>query len=539
MYNVRVLLLCVVLGTVLTHTIHAGVLAKAKVKPATGVPTFATDVAPIIWKNCVGCHRDGEIAPFTLSSYSDVSANAESVKHAVTSGYMPPWKPAAGYGDFSDKRGLTSQEINTIVEWVEGGAPEGDASKTPPLPQFNSGSQLGTPDLVLKMSDVWHQAGDGKDIYRNFVLPSGLLENKTVSAIEFRPGNKKVVHHALMFVDTSGAARKEDAKDQLYGYPGFGGPGVDVVTNLLGWVPGATARFFPKGIGITLQKGCDIILQLHYAPTTTPEDDQSSINIFFAKEPADREITQTSIGPLNMVNGPLVIPADSVKTFVGMFKPAIIRADVSVLAVAPHMHLLGKNCRAYAVTPKGDTIKLIKINDWDFHWQGYYMMKNLVKIPKSSSIYYEATYDNTTNNPENPNNPPKTVRWGESTLDEMFLNYFLFVPYRTGDENISLETPLPTGIENDIVVSNNESTIAIYPQPALGDATLYFRTETDADARITISNTLGKTVSTNTIHTQSGNNAFTLPTQFLANGMYIVRVDTGNTPPQTIRFIKE
>lgn len=537
MYKVRSILFCVGMVSFVADGFAGGTQQLGTVQ--NGTPTFATDVAPIIWKHCVGCHRDGEIASFTLTSYDDVSSNAKSVKRAVESGYMPPWKPAAGYGNFADKRGLTQQEISTITQWIDGGAPEGDASKTPPLPQFNNGSQLGTPDLVLKMSEVWRQPGDSKDIYRNFVLPTNLTQNKTISAIEFRPGNKKVVHHALMFVDTSGAARAEDAKDPLPGYSGFGGPGVNVLTNLLGWVPGATPRFFPKSIGVTLPKGSDIILQLHYAPTTTPEDDQSSLNIFFAKEPADREISQTSIGPLNMLNGPLVIPADSVKKFVGTIKPAVIRADVSLLAIAPHMHLLGKDCRAYAITPKGDTIHLIKINDWDFHWQGYYMFKNLLMIPKSSTIYYEATYDNTTNNPENPNTPPKTVRWGESTNDEMFLNYLLFVPYRTGDENISLETQLPTDVQEDILISNQQTSIAIYPNPVRNEATLYYRAESDADVRITLSTVLGETVAEYTTHAQQGNNAYTLPTHMVASGMHVLNVTIGNAQPVVVRMIKE
>lgn len=491
-------------------------------------PSFAEHIAPIIWKNCVSCHRSGEIAPFPLTNYQEVSSRAAMIKYVTTQRSMPPWKPVSGYGNFADPRVLSQQDIDMIAAWADNGAPEGDASKTPPLPTLNNGSQLGTPDLVLKMPEVWHHKNDNKDIYRNFVIPTNMPTDKVVSAIEFRPDNKKIVHHALIFVDTTGEARKLDEKDPLPGYSGFGGPGVDVSKNLLGWVPGATARFFPQGLGITIPKGADIILQLHYAPTTELEDDQSSINIFFAKDGGTvREIEQTSISTLSMLNGPLIIPADSIRHFVGTIKGAVIRADVSLLAIAPHMHLLGKDCRAYAIPPKGDTIHLIKIDEWDFHWQGYYMFKNPVRIPKNSTIYYEATYDNTSNNPENPNNPPKTVRWGESTFDEMFLNYFLYVPYRAGDEDISMETPLPTSVHEESDYSSSTSEIAIYPQPVQDRATLSYRLAADTEVRIELSDMLGRVVQQFTTQGVYGMNTTSLSLQAMAEGLYMVHIYGG------------
>jgi hypothetical protein len=409
------------------------------------------------------------------------------------------------------------------------------------LPKFPSGSQLGEPDLVLKMQQSWQVKGDYKDVYRNFVLPTGLLQDRTVAAIEFRPGNPKVVHHALIFLDTSGTGRKLDANDADYGYVGFGGPGFTPAKNMLGWVPGSVARFFPTGLGITMFKHSDIVVQIHYAPSASEEIDLSSINIFFSKQNVNREIQQAAIAPQSLISGQFVIPANHIKKFVGRIPASSITTDISVLAVAPHMHLLGKNCKSYAITPKGDTIKLIQIDDWDFHWQGYYMMKNLVKLPKGSALYYEAEYDNTSANPENPNSPPKELRWGESTFDEMFLCYYLYSLYRPGDENISMETQIPTGTEKSGGSNSSGLKIeGIYPNPVTGQSVIEYSSPHGGDITLEITDIMGIPQHRQLIVSKAGHNAFRLPELPLAAGVYYCRImaDTGEMAAATFFVVR-
>lgn len=489
--------------------------------------TFSGQIAPIIWKNCVGCHRQGEVAPFTLTSYQDVVKRAGMVAAVTQSRYMPPWKPALQYGHFADARGLTQEEIDMIAQWAEAGAPEGDPSATPPLPAFSTGSQLGKPDLVLTMKKEWQVKGNNQDVYRNFVLPTELLQDKTIAAIEFRPGNPKVVHHALMYLDTTGTGRALDAEDSEYGYVGFGGPGFTPAKNMLGWVPGSVARFFPPGLGITMFKNSDLVVQIHYAPSATDEVDLSSINIFFSKQSVNREIQQAPISPSALVSGQFVIPANTTKKFVGRISGSSIPKDVSLLAVAPHMHLTGKNCKSYAITPKGDTIKLIQIDDWDFNWQGYYMVKNPVRIPNGSDLYYEAEYNNTTDNPTNPNFPPKELRWGEATSDEMFLCYYLYSNYRAGDENISMETQTPSDVSEN--VGNELAEIAklsVYPNPVEGRSTIEFRVNSEKEVTLEISDVMGKILSQQQIMAAAGSNYFELPSLNFPAGVYYCRLRT-------------
>ncbi|MBL7998866.1 MAG: T9SS type A sorting domain-containing protein [Candidatus Kapabacteria bacterium] len=494
---------------------------------AGSTPTFAEDIAPIIWKNCVNCHRAGEIAPFALTTYKDNASRAAMLKFVTADRTMPPWKPTAGYGKFSDARGLTQEQIDKIAAWADAGAPMGDESKLPPLPVFNEGSQLGKPDLILTMEKSWKQPGTNQDVYRNFVLPTGLLENKTIAAIEFRPDNKRIVHHALYFLDTTGAARKLDANDTAFGYSGFSGPGFNPTKSLLGWVPGATPRFFPKGMGIPIYKNSDIVIQIHYAPSPVEEEDRSSLNIFFAKEPSSREIFQAQIGREQMTQQ-LIIPANTVRSFEGTIKGTVIARDISLLGIAPHMHLLGKDCRSFAVTPNKDTIPLVKIDSWDFNWQGFYMFKNPVKIPRGSTLYYQASYNNTEDNPENPNNPPKLVTWGESTFDEMFLNYFIWTLYQNGDENIIMDSN-PTSVENELNPLQKFTLHSVMPNPASNSTTVRCEVSADAIGTLRIVDMSGKQVQAPIrVEFNSGMNDIPLTTSALSAGRYVVECSIGS-----------
>ncbi len=495
-------------------------------------PTWSSEVASIIYAKCTPCHRTGEIAPFTLESYQDADDWAPSIKHVVEERTMPPWPPAKGHGTFAGSRALTEQEIATIVNWVNNGSPEGNPDLAPKPPTFPTGSQLGTPDLVLTMSEEWRQPGNGKDVYRFFVLPTNLLEDRNVSAIEFRPGNASVVHHVLYFLDTTGTARQRDAQDPQPGYAGFGDPGFESAASFLGWVPGAQQRFYPPQIGTRLTKNSDLVIQVHYAPTDVEQVDRSSVNVFFHSSPSVRLVQQFALSPRDLVSGQnFVIPANTTPTFTTQFT---VPLEVSIIGVAPHMHLLGSNARAYAVTPSGDTIRLIKIDHWDFHWQGGYSYKNPVRIPRGSTLFYEASYDNTTNNPHNPNSPPKLVTWGEGTEDEMLLCYFHWLPYRSGDEAIDMETAIPTHVDADTDVDAS-STLRVWPNPSSSVAQVVVERTSRAPISFAVIDATGAIVmQTAERPCDEGLTSHTIDVHTLPAGSYRIRTNDGRSAPLTV-----
>ncbi len=434
-------------------------------------PNFTEDIAPIIYNHCSTCHREGEIGPMLLTNYQQVSNWANMIKYVTEIRYMPPWKADPAYASFMGENYLTDMEINLIAEWVDNGKPQGDPALEPPLPAFSEGSLLGEPDLVLSFEEAFHHKGNNQDEYRVFVLPTRLTENKELAAIELRPGNKQVVHHALFSSDTTGKARKLDAEDPGYGYDGFGGFGiVEAFFNQYpGYVPGQIPRFFPDGIGQKLEAGSDLLVQMHYAPVSVDAWDSSSVNLFFKKEPVKRYLETEIMLPLPRVltNGPFVIPPNRVKRFHGVWT---VPKDISLISITPHMHLLGKDWEVFAVSPKGDTTKLIRISDWDFNWQGTFQYDRFIKLEKGTKVHAYATYDNTTNNPENPNNPPKVVTWGERTTDEMYYLPISYVEYQEGDENVNLTT----SAMEELVEWPKNRILNAFPNPTSDEITVGF-----------------------------------------------------------------
>lgn len=401
--------------------------------------TWSEHVAPIVYNHCTSCHRPGEIAPFSLTNYAEAYNWANMMQYVTEIRYMPPWKADPNFGvEYLGENYLKDDEIATIKAWVDGGAPQGDPTLEPPLPVFPTGSQVGTPDLVLSFSQSYIHKGTGYDEYRYFVLPTGLTQNKNLVALEMRPGNTKIVHHALFWADTSGTAAALDAQTPEYGFVGGQGQGggqANFGPQLPTYVPGTKPNVYSHGMAQRIYAGSDLVMQVHYAPTPVDEPDSSTINLFFADQPITRQVNSYIMLPGTLVNGPFVMEPETVTEFHGVFKTPLA---VSLLGVMPHCHLLGKNWRVFAVTPQNDTIPLIHIENWDFNWQGTYHFRKLAVLPKDSEIHAFATYDNTSNNPFNPNFPPKTVTWGEKTSDEMFYLPLLWLPYLAGDENIDL-----------------------------------------------------------------------------------------------------
>jgi mono/diheme cytochrome c family protein len=405
----------------------ATLVLAAGLAPAAEV-TFNKDVAPILFKNCANCHRPGEVGPFPLLSYKDVAKRADFLKDITADRRMPPWKAEPGFGEFHDVRRLTDEQIHTIAAWVDGGAREGKPEDLPPAPKFTDGWQLGEPDMVLKMAQPFTLKADGPDEFRCFVIPTGLTEDKTVSAVEFRPGNRKVVHHALFFLDTDGAARAKEAQEDGpgKGFSTFGGVGILPTGSLGGWAPGAAPRKLPDGLGQRLAKGSDLVLQVHYHRDGKDEVDQSSLGIYFAKKPAEK-----FVGGIMLVNRKLYIPPGQERHRVTA--SLTLPVDTRVVGIFPHMHLVGREMKVVAVLPDGKEKPLIWIKDWDFNWQGQYRYVDLVALPKGTRLDLEAFYDNSDKNPNNPNKPPKEVTWGEQTTDEMCLCGVQVVTERPGD----------------------------------------------------------------------------------------------------------
>lgn len=390
----------------------AAVVAAA---PSSEPVTFSKQIAPLLWKHCASCHRPGEVGPFSLLSYEDAAKRADFLAEIAADRRMPPWKAEPGFGEFYDERRLNDDEIALLDRWAEAGAPQGDPDELPPAPKFVEGWQLGEPDLVLEMAEPFAVPADGPDVYQCFVIPIPITENRTVAGVEFRPGNRSVVHHAIMYLDANGAARRRDEQDPGPGYRSFGGPGVLPTGGLGGWAPGAQPHLLPDGVGKFLRQGSDLVLQIHYHPDGKPETDRSAVGIYFTKRPAT-----TLVGGLAVMNRRIDIPAGEREHRV-IAESERLPVDVNVLGIGPHMHLLGRQMKAFAETPDGRSVPLVWIKDWDFNWQGAYGFRRPVRLPKGSVIRVEAVYDNSADNPHNPNSPPQPVRWGEQTTDEMCL----------------------------------------------------------------------------------------------------------------------
>jgi hypothetical protein len=404
-------------------TVISGLWLAASAFSAT--PTFNKDIAPIVYENCATCHRPGQVAPFSLLTYSDAAKRASLIAAVTAKRYMPPWKAEPGYGHFQDERRLTDAQIAAIGEWARNGAPEGDPSQQPETPQFTSGWQVGKPNTVVTVPEPFHVPADGRDEFRCFVIPLNFTTDEYVKTVEFHPGNPRVVHHALFFLDTSGEARRLDAETPEPGYSCFGGPQIQPSGSLGGWAPGATPRPLPTGVAKTVSKGSDLVIQIHYHPSGKPETDQSSIGLTFGAAPEN--------GLAGMVVGTRkidLVPGDGHQEVTDW---ALVPENVDLIGITPHAHLLCREMKVDARLPDGKTVPLIWIRDWDFNWQGEYRYAAPVRLPKGTRIEMRYVYDNSAANSHNPSNPPKRVTFGEQTTNEMALLFLQVVLPRPED----------------------------------------------------------------------------------------------------------
>jgi len=388
---------------------------------SAATPTFNKDIAPILYQNCATCHRPGEVAPFSLLTYEDAAKRAKLISTVTQKRYMPPWKAEPGYGSFANERRLTDAQIDLIKSWAEAGAPEGDPNDKPKPPVFAEGWLSGQPDQVVKMPARYSLAADGQDQFQCFVVPLNLDHDVFVSGLEFRPDNRRIVHHALVFLDVNGTARRLASADSSY--PCFGGPRIQAPL-IGGWAPGAVPIKSDE-FARPISKGSDLVIQIHYHPSGKPEQDQSSLGLTFSGPPTR---SRTAVILFNSrLNIPPGDPHYVIKTSM------VIPRDVELWAITPHAHYLGKEMKIDAHLPDGGIVPLIWIKDWDFNWQGSYQYAKPLSLPKGTRVDMEYTYDNSENNPRNPAHPPVRVRWGEQTTDEMALAFLTVVLPSRGD----------------------------------------------------------------------------------------------------------
>jgi peroxiredoxin len=397
------------------ETVPFGCALQTAARVAIAHPqvTFSRDVAPILEEKCQSCHRPGEIGPFSLLTYQDASAWAGLIKDYTQRRAMPPWKPVNGFGEFQNPLRLTDAQIRTIAEWTDEGTPQGDPKDMPAPRSFTEGWMLGKPDMVLDAGEPYQVAADGKDVYRNFVLPYVPDHDLWVKAVEVRPDQRAVVHHVILYGDPQGKSVALDAADPGPGYTSSGGgPGFWPAEFLGGWAPGNIPGVAPPGIALKIPAHAHLVLQVHYHKNGQARWDRTRVGLHFAREPIEKQARV-----LPVLNTGLAIPPGAERCEVTAI--AHVPMDVTARAIIPHMHLLGREIKVTATLPNGLVKPLVWIRNWDFNWQETYAFKEPVKLPRGTQITVVAYYDNSTKNPNNPNNPPKLVRWGEETTDEM------------------------------------------------------------------------------------------------------------------------
>lgn len=407
-----------------TQAIGCPITRTAK-KATSDKVTYYRDVLPILQNHCQQCHRPGEVGPFSLMSYKQAVNWADDIKSYTKEKKMPPWKPVEGAA-FHNERRLSDREITTLAAWADNGTPAGDPADAPKAREFADGWQLGTPDLVLDMPEEFHLGASGRDHFRCYVMKTNESEDKFVTAIEVRPGNRRVVHHALLFVDTTGSGRKleerekdrkkDGDKDHGPGYSSSMGVGFRPTGGMGGWAPGQMSRHLPEGTAYFLPKGADVVVQLHYHRDGREENDRTKVGLYFSKTPVTRRF-QSVVIPGRF----LMIPAGNEKFTVR--GSVLVQQDCDLHSVMPHMHMLGKEVTVTMHPPEGEARTLVSIKDWDYNWQETYFLKESIKVKAGTRFEIKGVYDNSDKNPNNPNKPPRMVWAGEQTDNEMLFGF--------------------------------------------------------------------------------------------------------------------
>ncbi|MBS1634722.1 MAG: T9SS type A sorting domain-containing protein [Bacteroidetes bacterium] len=448
------------------------------------------DVAPIFYSRCTSCHN--QFGHFPLLNYSQTLPWTPYIQTVLTNGKMPPWSPDTSYKHFLGERLITQAEKNEILLWISNGAQKGDTTQAPPAPVYTNAYKLfGTPDLELSIPTFTSNASS-IDSYICFSLPTGLTQDRILKAFEIVPGNPNIVHHVVVGLDTTGTINS-DLSGSCYNIPGN--------FTLGGYAPGSSPTVFPNQgpvkMGMRIKNGSRVILQVHYSPGSFGQVDFTKIRLFFypAGTTGVREVYATT--PLQ--NWSLSFPPNTVTPFSAVYPSSGgLPIAISVFSAFPHSHKLATTMINYAYQGI-DTIPLIRINKWDFNWQGYYTMTHMAKVPAGYKLYSKHIYDNTSNNPDNPFSPPQQVYAGVGTNNEMLFDSFQWLVYQTGDENLDIgamlaNDPLVNGIKESTVQSDIHP--YAYPNPFGASVRIGYDLQSSSHVNISIYSMYGVCVKT-------------------------------------------
>lgn len=495
-------------------------------------PDWSTTVAPIFYQNCTSCHHPNGIGPFDLINYSDAVSNAQNIVDMVEQRKMPPWPANPHYRRFANETLLDSLDIVKIKDWVLGGTPLGNVALAPTPPTYNpGGSLLDTIHYTVQIPP--YTLPNNGEIYHYFAIRPNFTDTVYISQIEVIPGLPHLVHHADIHYDLSGQSYYNDS---ITTEPGFSS---GLVSNyyMNAWQPGGGIVKYPPGWGIAVPPGADFVFEVHYGAGGAGQTDTTKMNLRFITSNTSN-FRAINVGWLlnNPIpaQGPLVIPPNLITTFDQQSQP--MSNDKSFIAVCPHMHSLGQSYKVWFKTLAGDSVPLVDIPEWEFHWQKYYFFQKIQKVPAGARLYAKASFDNTVNNPHNPNDPPATVYAGPLTTDEMLMTYFIYTNYAPGDEDIIIDSTLLASLPYDLKNRlNNE--INVYPNPS--NSLLYFniKNKSDDGIKILLFDSFGKMIEenyyTNSIElTTEGYNI-----SELCQGMYVIHLYSKNIT-KSFKFVK-
>jgi hypothetical protein len=394
--------------------------AALSAAPAGSIPTYAKDVAPILYQRCVECHRQGEAAPMALTTYQETRPWAKAIKQAVLQHVMPPWLADSHFGAFRNARSVPQKDVETLVAWADGGAPEGNAKDTPAIPHFETGWNIGKPDVIIDIGKDFDVPVKGTLAYQYFTVPTNFTEDKWIEAAEIRPDQRSAIHHVIVFV--------QDASAQP-------GQRREVGNLLVGYAPGEQPLLFEPGTAKLVKAGSKFLFQMHYTPNGKAVKDRSYVGLKFAKEaPKFRAITA------NAATRDFAIPPGDGNYPVKSTWTA--KQDLTLLGLMPHMHLRGKDFKYTVVYPDGREEVILNVPKYDFNWQLEYQIEKPLELPKGTRIDCIAHFDNSPNNKYNPD-PSKEVKWGDQTWEEMMIGWFTYrVP------NVPAAAPVSNAVGN-------------------------------------------------------------------------------------------
>lgn len=506
--------------------------------------TWSDDIASIVYTKCTGCHRTGgigETSSLYFEDYNQVVSSQLAIKSSVNNLRMPPWPPEASYKHFVGETALTPTEIAKINDFIDNGTPLGNVANAPQTPVFSNADLLTNPSITIHTPSYTVQATG--DEYRTFVLPTGLTTPEFLNKVEFKPGNNQIVHHIIIYLDSSKnhLGRTKDSLDAGEGFASLGtGQPAPGAIFLAGWAPGGGYFSLPPNMGIKIYENSDYLIEFHYAPNSIGQTDSTRINInYCASGTTPRNayvIPLLSHNNNQIVGGNFFIPANTVtnmKQF-NSFKKLIPQLPTylsfSVFAIAPHMHKIGQSYKVYS-TQNTDTIPYINIPHWNFNWQNSYLFPKPIKLGVTDTVWGEVSYDNTANNPYNPSSPPIDVYAGEHTTDEMMVTFLTVCLYETGDENMNVDSLLNVTAINKPLNNKKVSKLLIFPNAVSTTANiqLYDVALAEGEVKLRIYDMQGKQAYTTTgMHSYKGYFYNSIDVQQLPQGAYALQLEQGN-----------